>query len=134
MTTKTQTISAIIITAVFSLVLVTGCGNSSKKGPTFQDIPQYPNSTKKESMSQSSLMGMVKGRLEQFTTEDSFDDVSNFYTNALQKLNPKTQSHTTEIGRSTAIVIKQKNGAITVAIQEFKDEGKVMITVMRLGK
>ena len=134
MTAKIQALSAIIITTIFSLVLLTGCGNSGKKGPSFHDIPQYPHSIKKESMKQSSLMNIVKGRLEQFTTEDSFDDVSSFYTNALQKFNPKTQNHTIEVGRSTAMTIKQKNGVITIAIQEFKSEGKVLITVMRLGK
>jgi hypothetical protein len=134
MTTKIQTISAIIITTVFSLLLISGCGNSGKKGPTFHDIPQYPNSVKKESMQQSSLMNIVKARLEQFTTEDSFDDVNNFYTRALKKLNPRIQSHSSELGQQTAMLIKQKNGGITVAIQEFRKDGKVIITIMRVGK
>ena len=114
MTIKIQAVSTILIASAFSLILITGCGDSGSKGPGFHDIPQYPNSVKKESMQQSSLMNIVKGKLEQFTTEDSFDDVNNFYTNALQKLNPRTQNHTSELGRSTAMVIKQKNGAITV--------------------
>jgi hypothetical protein len=42
-------------------------------------------------------------------------------------------SHTSELGRQTAISIPQKRGMVSVAIQEFIEEGKVNITLMAVG-
>jgi hypothetical protein len=41
--------------------------------------------------------------------------------------------HESELGRQTAISIPQKKGMITVAIQEFTEEGTVNITFMAVG-
>ena len=84
-------------------------------------------------MKGSSLGGIVKGSLAQFTTTDSFDEVVDFYTDALSDHDPKFLSHTSELGRQTAISIPQKKGMISVAIQESAREGTVNITLMAVG-
>jgi hypothetical protein len=111
----------------------TGCGGSSDDGMSLQIIPRYPNATEGESMGQSSLGGIVRGNLAQFTTTDSFDEVLEFYTDALGEYDPELMSHTSELGRQTAISIPQKNGMISVVIQEFTEEGEVNITLMAVG-
>jgi hypothetical protein len=43
-------------------------------------------------------------------------------------------SHTLDDGRQAAFtVVNTGTGSLTVAVQEFKEEGKVAITFMRLG-
>ena len=69
----------------------------------------------------------------QFTTTDPFDEVVDFYSDALNTYDPEFLSHTTDLGRQTAISIPQKNGMISVAIQEFTAEGTVNITFMAVG-
>ena len=75
----------------------------------------------------------MSGSLLQLTTTDSFDQVLDFYTDALGQYDPEFMSHTSELGRQTAISIPQKNGMVSVAIQEFIEEGKVNITLMAVG-
>jgi hypothetical protein len=120
---------------VFALLISipTGCGNSSSDGPSLRDIPRYPNATEGESMQQSSPGGIVSGEIVQFTTTDSFDEVVDFFTDALNEYHPESLSHTSELGRQIAFSIPQKNGMISVAIQEFTEEGKVNITLMAVG-
>ena len=84
-------------------------------------------------MKQSSPGGIVGGSLAQFTTTDPFDEVVEFYSDALNKYDPQVLSHTSDLGRQTAISIPQKKGMISVAIQEFTAEGKVNITFMEVG-
>jgi hypothetical protein len=124
-----------LMAVVLALLLniLTGCGSSSSDGLSLQDIPLYPNATEDESMEQSSFGGILGGKLAQFTTTDSYDEVVEFYTDALEKYDPEVLSHTSELGRQTAISIKQKKRIISVAIQEFTEEGKVNITLMRVG-
>ena len=126
------TIALVVAFALF-ITISTGCGNSGSDGPTLQDIPHYPNATEGESMEPSSPAGFVGGKLAQFTTTDSFDEVVDFYTDALNKYDPEFLSHTSELGRQTAISIQRKKGMISVAIQEFTEEGKVNITLMAVG-
>ena len=126
------TIALVVAFALF-ITIPTGCGNSGSDGPTLQDIPHYPNATQGESMEQSIPAGFVGGKLAQFTTTDSFDEVVDFYTDALNKYDPEFLSHTSELGRQTAISIQRKKGMISVAIQEFTEEGKVNITLMAVG-
>ena len=84
-------------------------------------------------MGQSSPGGMVHGNLAQFTTTDSFDQVLEFYTNALREYDPEFMSHTSELGRQAALSIRRENGILSVAIQEFSEEGTVNITLMAVG-
>jgi len=120
---------------VFALLVgvSTGCGGAGGEGPSLRDIPLYPNAVEGESMGGSSPGGMVSGNLAQYTTSDSFDQVLEFYTDALSEYGPQLLSHTSELGRQTAFSIRHKNGTITVVIQEFTEEGSVNITMMAVG-
>ena len=124
---------AIVIAFALLISIPTGCGNSGDEGLSLHDIPLYPNSTDGASMEQSNPGGFVGGKLSQFTTFDPFDEVVDFYTGALNGYDSKSISHTSELGRQTAISIPKKKGMITVAIQEFTEEGKVNITFMAVG-
>jgi hypothetical protein len=110
-----------------------GCGGSGGDGPSLQDIPRYPNAIEGESMGQSSPGGMLSGSLSQFTTADPFEEVVGFYTDALSQYDPELMSHTSELGRQTAISMPQRNGMVSVVIQEFTEEGTVNITFMAVG-
>jgi hypothetical protein len=110
-----------------------GCGSSGGEGPSLQDIPRYPNATPGESMAGSSPGGMVSGNLAQFRTTDSFDQVLDFYTEALREYDPQLLSNRSELGRQSAFSIRQKSGMTTVVIQEFVEEGSVNITLMAVG-
>ena len=124
---------AMVITFALLMGIQTGCGRSGDDGPSLQDIPRYPNATEGESMAHSSPGGIVGGNLLQFTTTDLFDEVVYFYSDALNRYDPKLIAHTSELGRQTAFSIPRKNGMISVAIQEFTAEGKVNITFMAVG-
>lgn len=125
---------AMMIFLALLISIPTGCGSSSGDGPSLQDIPRYPNATEGESMEQSSPGGFVRGSLAQFTTTDPFEEVVDFYTNALNEYDPQFISHTSELGRQTAISIPQNKGMISVAIQELTAEEKVNITFMAVGR
>ncbi len=123
--------TAVVVALLINIMA--GCGSSSSNGPSLQDIPRYPNASEGESMQQSSLGGIVGGKLSQFTTTDSFDEVVDFYTQALNQHDPEFLSHKTALGRQTAISIPQEKGMISVAVQEFTAEGIVNITLMAVG-
>ena len=63
----------------------------------------------------------------------TFEKVLEFYTDALYQYDTEFADHESELGRQTAISIPQKKGMITVAIQEFTEEGTVNITFMAVG-
>ncbi len=119
-----------LITMAFLVAFAVSCGSGDAR-PSLAEIPRYPNAVERESMAQS--MGPIGGQLVQFTTRDSHDAVLSFYTDALKAYETKTMSHALEGGRQTAISISQRRGNITVAIQEFKKEGAVNITLMQVG-
>ena len=133
MTNRIHGTLAMVIAFGFLISIFTGCGSSGDEGLSLHDIPLYPNSTDGATMEQSSPGGFVGGKLSQFTTFDPFDEVVSFYTDALNKYNPKAMSHTFDLGRQIAISIPKKKGVITVAIQEFTEEGRVNITFMAVG-
>jgi len=124
---------AMVIAFALLISIATSCGRSSGDGPSLQDIPRYPNAIEGDSMEQSSPGGIVGGKLAQFTTTDSFDEVVDFYKDALNRYNSEFTSHTSDLGRQTAFSIPKKNGLISIAIQEFTAEGKVNITFMAVG-
>jgi hypothetical protein len=119
-----------VIACAMLISILASCGDSGDEGLSMHDIPLYPNSTDGASMEQSSPGGFVGGKLAQYTTFDSFDEVVDFYTDALNGYDSKSISYSSELGRQTAISIPKKKGMITVAIQEFTEEGKVNITFM----
>lgn len=124
---------SLVVAVALLITISTGCGNSSDKEIALQDVPRYANATEGESMEQSSPGGLVGGTLSQFTTTDSFDEVLSFYTDTLNKYEPEFLSHASELGRQTAISIRQKKGMISVTIQEFTEEEIVNITLMAVG-
>ncbi len=123
---------AMVIACALLLSISTGCGISGG-GPSLEDMPLYPNATESEYMEQSSPGGFMSGKLAQYTTSDPYDEVLDFYTAALNRYHPEFMNHTTDLGRVTAISIPQKKGMITVAIQEFAEDGMVNITFMAAG-
>ena len=127
-----NTTLAIVFAFALLINITTGCG-SSGGGPSLEDIPLYPYASEGESMAQSVPGGFMGGQLAQFTKTDPFDEVMDFYTDALDKYNSQLMSHTSELGRQTAISIPRKNGIISVAIQEFAEEEIVNITFMAIG-
>ena len=127
-----NTTLAIVFAFTLLINITTGCG-SSGGGPSLEDIPLYPYASEGESMAQSGPGGFMGGKIAQFTTSDPFDEVMDFYTDALNKYNPQFMSHTSELGRQTAISIPKKNGMISVAIQELAEEEIVNITFMAVG-
>ena len=130
MKTRIHGTLAMVIAFALLIGIYTGCGSSGDDGPSLQDIPRYPYATEGESMEGSSPGNIMGGKLVQFTTTDPFDEVVDFYTDALTKYDPKVISHTSELGRQTAFSIPRKNGVISVAIQELTEEGNVNITFM----
>ncbi len=123
-----------LLKLALATLIVVGCGSSGDEGVSLPDIPLYPGAAAGQSMAQSSPFGIVGGELKQFTTTDSYDAVLKFYTDALSGFDPKFMSHESELGRQTGISIPRENGMITVAVQEFTEEGKVNITLMSVAK
>jgi len=111
------------------ILMIWGCSRGDE--PTSRDIPVYPNAHQGESMEQGGMMGAV---LTQYTTTDSYDDVIDFYEVELAGYNTQTLSHTSELGRQTAFSISKKKGVLSVAVQEFVQEGTVNITIMGMGE
>ena len=133
MNTRIHATLAKVVVFALLVVIATGGGCSSGIESALQDIPRYPGATAGESMEHSLPGGFLGGALEQFTTTDPFEEVLDFYTDALYQYDTEFMNHESELGRQTAISIPQKKGMITVAIQEFTEEGKVNITLMAVG-
>jgi hypothetical protein len=117
----------------FLVVVNSGCGLLGCGKLSTDNLPRYPNATEVESMEQSAPGGVMGGDLVQFTTEDSYDQVLEFYSDTLKCYNPEIVSHTSELGRQTAFSIERATGVSTVVIQEFTTEGTVNITLMAMG-
>jgi len=133
MNTRINATLAIVIVFTLLIGLATGCGNSSDIKSALQEIPLYPNAIEGESMEQSLPGGFLGGSVTQFATTDPFEEVLEFYTDALFQYDTEFMNHESELGRQTAISIRQNKGMITVAIQEFTEEGTVNITFMAVG-
>jgi len=123
-------------TAAYALValLVVGCGGSSPGKEAFQNLPHYPGAVATESLEQSTMLGVLSGELVQMTTSDGFDEVVDFYTTALARQDVEVLNHSSDLGRQTAISIREDTSVVSVAIQEFASEGEVNITLMRVGR
>ena len=120
--------------AALLLVLAICYACSSDIDTAIEDIPLYPGATAGESMKQSIPGGFMGGALQQYSTTDSFENVVDFYTDALSQHSTEIINHESELGRQTAISIKQEKRITTIAIQEFNEEGAVNITFMAVGK
>ena len=133
MDARIQATLAKVVVFALLIVIAIGCGGSSSIESALKDIPRYPGATEGESMQQSLPGGFLGGALEQFTTTDPFEEVVDFYTDALYQYDTEFMNHESELGRQTAISIPQKKGMITVAIQEFTEEETVNFTFMAVG-
>ena len=130
-----KTYGTLALVAAFSLIITifSGCGNSEGDGLALGDIPRYPDATEGEAMAHSSFGGVVGGSLAQYTTTDPYDEVVDFYTEALANYDTEVISHKSELGRQAAISVPKENGMTSIAIQEFTEEGTVNITFMEVG-
>ena len=133
MNTRKHATLAMVIVLALMMGIAAGCGNSAGNGAALQDIPYYPNATEGESMEKPIAGGIAGGAMQQFTTTDAFEEVVDFYTDALNAYDTEILSHESDLGRQTAISIPQKRGMISVAIQEFTEEETVNITFMAVG-
>ncbi len=114
--------------AVLCLLMLVGCSDA---GLSLAEIPRYPNAVPGESLSQD--MGFMTGEIVQLTTADSFEQVLEFYLDALAEYQTETISPAMKDGRQTAINLVRRTGATTVVIQEYDGEDTVYITLMRVG-
>ena len=133
MKTRLQPTLAFVVAFALPIVLLTGCGGYSDIKAALQEIPLYPNAIEGETMEQSLPGGFMGGSVTQFTTTDPYDEVLEFYSDALYQYETEVMEHESELGRQTAISIPRKRGMITVAIQEFVEEETVNITLMAVG-
>ncbi len=133
MNTVSHAMFATAIVMALLIGAVSGCGSSAEDGSALQTIPQYPNATKGESMEQSIAGGFIGGSMQQYTTTDTFDEVVDFYAEALIGHDTEILSNESQLGRQTAISIPQKRGMVSIAIQEFTEEETVNITFMAVG-
>lgn len=126
-----KALKSICILVVFLSFMTAGC--TKPDAPGQGEIPEYPGA-KEDQEHDAKVLGMTLGNVKRVVTSDSFDEVLAFYRERLEFRNPKIVSHTLEDGRQTAITISEtKTGSKTVAIQEFKKEGLVAITYMKVG-
>jgi hypothetical protein len=125
-----------ILQSCFILVLLlsflsAGCSN---KEETVQiTVPQYPGATEDQEHD-AKIMGMSLGKIKRLITDDSYEDVLAYYEEKLKDYNPEVVTYDLEDGRQTAMTIAEsENFVITLAIQEFEEDGKVAIVYMRAG-
>lgn len=117
--------ASIFILAISFSFILTGCSQVQ--------VPDYPGAAEDQEH-EATLFGMTFGKVRRVVTDDSYDAVFSYYMDALEVHNPDVISHTLEDGRQGAITIKKgRNRSITVAIQEFRAEGKTAITYMSAG-
>lgn len=113
------------------ILMLSACGGSSDPKLTLTDIPIFPDAKEAASMQPTDAAGM-KGNLKQYSSSASYDDVVNFYINALQAYETHAVGRTSEPGRQAAISIRKANGGLSVAIQELVAENTVHITLMEV--
>jgi hypothetical protein len=96
------------------------------------NIPEYPNAVEDQEV-KAEMLGMDFGGVRRVITSDSFDTVFAFYQEQLRDYNPEVMSHTLEDGRQAAFTVLDTDKInTTVAVQEFKKEGKVVISYMHV--
>jgi hypothetical protein len=125
-----------VLRSVFVLILFVslisgGCSKSDT--PEQVQIPVYPGA-KADEEHDAKAFGMSMAMVKRVLTSDSYDKVLAFYKKHLKSYNPEIMTHVLEDGRQTAItVVEDEKKSITVAVQEFKKDGMVAITYMRVG-
>lgn len=133
MTIPRQPFLALVFVTLTTLALSSGCGSDREPAAlSLQDLPLYPGASEGESLSGSSLGGLVGGSMQQYRTSDSYDEVLEYYREALQAYKPQVMSHRSELGRQSAISVQEGNSMTTVTVQEFTEEDTVSITFMQV--
>ena len=126
-----KVLQSIFILVLFLSLISAGCSQSGEQTQII--VPQYPGAVVSDDMDPE-FAGMSVGKIKKMVTGDSYEKVFAFYKEHLKAYDPEIVTHTLEDGHQTAINIPEKDGrAITLAIQESKNEGKVAITYMRVG-
>jgi hypothetical protein len=123
---------ALIIIAI-TFIFFSGCGQSENSDMDINKIPVYFNAESSQSLQQQLPGGILGGSLKQYSSNDSYTDIVQFYQEALNSYDTQNMSHTSELGRQTVFSINNQTGIITVAIQEFTEEDTVNITIMEAG-
>ena len=119
---------------IFILLCGAGGCNNRDTALSFQGIPHYPASVPEQGLDGAVPSGVIKGELVQLSTTDPFDTVVEFYTGELSRYNPEVLSHSSGLGRQTAITIQQDSKVFAITIQEFGKENRVAITHMGMEK
>lgn len=122
-----RSLSSPFILAMYFLFFLAGCSQVQ--------VPEYPGAVEDQDQAhEATFYGISFGKVRRMITEDSYDTVFSYYKNVLAVHNPEITSHTLEDGQQGAITITQgKNRSVTVAIQEFRKEGKTAITYLDTG-
>ncbi len=116
-----------LIGALLTSLVLTGCTEKE-----VVNIPEYPNAVEDQEV-RAEMLGMDFGGVRRVITSDSFDTVFAFYQEHLRDYNPDIMSHSLEDGRQAAFtVMNTEKSSTTVAVQEFKKEGKVAISYMHV--
>ena len=133
MNTKGLSMPNLCLVPVLLVFLLAACGGApDTSGIKLADLPVYPNATMGEGMANFSA-GPMGGSMQQYMTADAYDEVVEFYTDALSTYPTETISQPSELGRQTAISVLKEQGVVSVAIQEFTAEQAVHITFMHVG-
>lgn len=133
MNTKGLSLRNSLLIPVLLVFVLTACGGAPDSIEIeLADLPVYPNATLGEGMAQFSA-GPMGGSMQQYMTMDAYDEVVEFYTDALSTYPTETISQPSQLGRQTAISVLKEQGVVSVAIQEFSAEQAVHITFMQVG-
>ncbi len=130
---KSRISKTFVIVYPLTILFIAGFGCSGKN-LSIDDIPRYPNAVEGEFFEQSAPGGFLSGNSVQFNTEDSYDEVVTFYSDAMREYRPQILDQPSELGRQKAFTITQRKGVLTVVVQEFKRDGEVNITFMSVGR
>lgn len=123
-------LSLLVMVLLLSFIAA-GCSSSDE--PSYIHVPKYPGASEDQEHD-AKVLGMSLAKVKRLVTDDSYDEVLAFYQEHLAAYDPKELTHSSDDGRQTALTIEGDNDrTITVAVQEFKKDGKVGITYMRLG-
>jgi hypothetical protein len=117
---------SIFILVLFISLLSISCSRSDDK----VQIPEYPGAIDDQEHD-AKMLGVSMAKVKRVFTSDSFDKVFAFYNEKLAQYGPEIMSYALEDGRQAAFTIKKGN--VTVAVQEFIEEGAVAITYMGTG-
>ena len=134
MTTKEVPVPTRHFVQIYLLLMIafiSSCSDSNT--PAIKDIAIYPGAIEMESMQQHLPGGLMGGQIIQYTSDDSFEEILDFYQQGLEKHQPESIEQNSESGHQVALSIQRNQSILTVVIQEFQSEQQVTITFMEVG-